>query len=314
MAHLHYCREELRLIRTQIASSFRNGLYEGVLHTSFGKEKPHLAAFFGLQQTAPDLFAQIDRDPRVERLKHFMFFPAMEFALEDDFKGVPYNLFKSGRGLGIVFTKNGKSITIMPTLSEDEHKISTVAGELGIGQNQHETIDGFLTQDSVSGIPFPELILTLTLPQTAALGRRVTKMLHQLHSKKIRFNCAVFDIGVNFHLYFDHQGIPKLSNFGQSIDCSNYPALTNSQVYRHLLTTPELGERLRSGEYNQGLLGVVTGLTRMHLRGVPLDAFLDNDLSFALISLSRTSSTALLALSRSLSLDYETLRPAPSLS
>ena len=199
-----------------------------------------------LSRRGDELWGQLVEDQPIARFSVYGLFPA---SYESVYGGEAENVSirYDGRTRGRVAIISGlvcgeaADIVIKPCQSPGEADIAAIAGDLGLGPKQLPSIDGFLTEEFVSG-PF----LTDLRPDEAStermhgIGVDLGTALSRLHAAGICYNDAtVSDPDGRSHTILLPGGGIRLIDFGVALLLRDHPAnLTFHDAYNAARTDP----------------------------------------------------------------------------
>ena len=129
---------------------------------------------------------------------------------------------------------------IKPLQSQREDEIARIAGDIGVGPSQLETLPGYLTEEFVSGMFFTELPEErLTEDFLNEVGSEVGYMLRRLHQEGIYYNDVTFsDPMGRSHILVALNGRCRLIDFGISLNLDQHPNLGREEVHNFVRTLP----------------------------------------------------------------------------
>ena len=221
-----------------------------------GRCPEQLWPLWPLANQGDGLWELLTADPRIARFSVYGLFPA-SYDMVYSADAADIDIRYDGRTRGRVAIISGHvqgeavSMVIKPCQSPGEADIAEIAGQLEIGPRQLPSIDGFLTEEFVSG-PF----LTDLSPEEAtadrmhSIGRELGTALSGLHAAGVCYNDAtVSDPDGRSHLVVSTSGI-RLIDFGVAILLRDHPAnLTFHDAYNAARTDPmfRLFRRMASG-------------------------------------------------------------------
>jgi len=240
---LEYSEDEIAVIRRAIAPPPPKPPEEVIdaMRPAAGMPVPeHMPPFWKLSDLEMPLFMRLTDDPVVKALSRYAFFPEVYQRLRSG-QNIP-SLEFSGRARGMVailgFTD--RSIVIKPLRSSREDQIARIAGEIGVGPAQLESLPGYLTEEFVPGTFFTELPEDqLTDEFLARVGANVGGMLRRLHIADIYYNDVTFsDPRGRSHLLVDSDGSCRLIDFGISVMLDRHPAFEREEVHNFVRTLP----------------------------------------------------------------------------
>ena len=193
---LDYSPEEVAVIRRAIAPSPPKPPEEVIdaMRPAPGMPVPeHMPPFWKLFDLELPLFLRLTADPTVKTLSRYAFFPEVFNRLRSG-ADLPKLEF-SGRARGMVATLSfaDRAMVIKPLQSGREDQLALIAGQIGVGPVQLETLPGYLTEEFVSGTFFTELPEERqTDDNLTDIGFQMGKMLRQLHQADIYYNDVTF--------------------------------------------------------------------------------------------------------------------------
>ena len=199
-----------------------------------------------LSSRGDDLWERLAEDPRIAQFSVYGMFPAA-YALVYGDESCDVSMRYDGRTRGRVAMVTGLlrgqplDIVIKPCQSPGESDIAQIAGDLGLGPRQLQSIKGFLTEEFVRG-PF----LTDLSPQEAnpermhSIGCQLGTTLSRLHAAGICYNDAtVSDPEGRSHAILLPDGGIRLIDFGVALLLRDHPAnLTFHDAYNSARTDP----------------------------------------------------------------------------
>ena len=221
-----------------------------------GRCPERLWPLWPLANAGDELWELLTADPRIARFSVYGLFPG-SYDLVYGADAANVDIRYDGRTRGRVAMISGHvrgdavNMVIKPCQSPGEADISEIAGQLGLGPRQLLSIDGFLTEEFVSG-PF----LTDLRPEEATadrmhgIGRELGTTLSGLHAAGVCYNDAtVSDPDGRSHIILSPSGI-RLIDFGVALLLRDHPAnLTFHDAYNAARTDPmyRLFRRMASG-------------------------------------------------------------------
>ena len=208
----------------------------------FGAETPPvpLRVFWKLLDLDPPLFRRLSRDPWVQALSHYAFFPEV-YRRRRPGGEIPA-LEVTGRTRGPVAIIRFPDITLVikPLQNSREDRIAGTAGELDAGPLQRPSLPGYLTEDLAMGTLFTELPPERrSYEMMEVVGRSLGGIFRRLHDAGIYYNDAsVADPEGRSHLYVDETGRCTLVDFGVSLLLDRHPDLSLEEVHNFVRTLP----------------------------------------------------------------------------
>ena len=268
--------ERLRAVIAGLQSRDAESVRETAAAVAEGRCPPHLAPFWCLAgdeddaDTDPELFGKLAGDPLLPTYSIYGLFPGVYERIYGD--GQRPTLAFDGRTRGrvaILRFDEGHGLVVKPLQSRREGTISQIAGEERVGPQQQPSLEGFITEEFVSGLFFSDLPQETVAEETIyRIGRDLGGMLARLHARQVYYNDATLsDPEGRSHLivlagYANQANAAtnnaagdgcRLIDFGVSVLLDNHPNLEPEEVYNLVRTTPEF--RLFSGLFSGASLG-----------------------------------------------------------
>lgn len=151
-----------------------------------------------------------------------------------------YLLSAGARGYGFKVELESGSHVIKPLETLGEKDIAHIAGELGIGPKQFDTMKGYLHEEFIDGT----LVSKLSPEQCTSefmehLGKKFKQAYDTLHRNNILINDQILvdDFGKS-HMIIDTEGEVKFIDFGASVDISKFPEISDEAVVSLMRTDP----------------------------------------------------------------------------
>ena len=205
-----------------------------------GRCPPPLAPLWGLSVENPPLFERLCGDAKALTYSIFGFFPTVHAWVYG--QETPPAVVWEGRTRGLVALLDNidDGASVKPKQSRREDEIAAIAGELGVGPGQRESLTGFLCEDLVRGRFFAELpVETVAEESWLEAGHRLGRMLEALHGRGICYNDATLsDPEGRSHLLVHESGEMTLIDFGVSVLLDRHPRLEGEEVFNLLRTDP----------------------------------------------------------------------------
>ena len=111
----------------------------------------HLAPFHRLNSSNPDLYSKLVIDPFVVKYNVYGFFPLAYDLIYHSDKSPDITFSGRTRGRVAILTSSSTNMVIKPLQNSNEAKVATLAGELGVGPKQFDSLQGFLSEEYISG-------------------------------------------------------------------------------------------------------------------------------------------------------------------
>lgn len=183
---------------------------------------------------------KILKDEKAKTYGYYGFFPeTYDMVYNSD---VLPEIYFDGESRGtIALIKNSnKKVAIKPLQNSRENEIAKIAGDLGIGPKQFDTLDGFLTEEFIEGELFSRLTKeNLSDDNIYILGKRVGEILLKLHSNDIYYNDTILtnDLGKS-HLFVPNNKSAMLFDYGKAIRLDKFPKLSDEEIFNYAVTLP----------------------------------------------------------------------------
>jgi len=240
---LEYSLEEIAVIQRAIAPPPPKPPEEVIdaMRPAAGMPVPeHMPPFWKLSDLEMPLFMRLNGDPVVKALSRYAFFPEVYQRLRSG-QNIPALEFSGrARGMVAILRFEDRSIVIKPLQSSGEDRIARIAGEIGVGPAQSESLPGYLTEEFVPGTFFTALPEErLTDDFLAGVGSNVGRIMQRLHRADIYYNDVTFsDPRGRSHLLVDDDGSCRLIDFGISLMLDRHPAFEREEVHNFVRTLP----------------------------------------------------------------------------
>ncbi len=211
-----------------------------------GRCPERLWPLWPLAERDGDLWGQLIEDPIIARFSVYGLFPAT-YGLVYGEAAVDVSIRYAGRTRGRVAIISGPvlgvpvEIVVKPCQSPSENVIAQIAGDLKLGPRQFPSIDGFLTEEFVSGPFLTDLSRDDASPERMhRIGHALGMALSQLHASGICYNDAtVADPGGRSHTILLPDGGIRIIDFGVALLLRDHPAnLTFHDAYNATRTDP----------------------------------------------------------------------------
>ena len=210
------------------------------LEVSTGACPSHLAPFLRLNDSHPDLYRKLVIDPFVVKYGVYGFFPRAYDSIYLSDKSP--NITFSGRTRGRVAILNSSSnnMVIKPLQNSNEANVATIAGELGVGPKQFDSLQGFLSEEYISGSFITDNHSNSDIrPRIEDTGIKLGSAFSKLHENKICYNDTILsDPEKRSHLILDRVGDVKLIDFGISLSLEKYPNFSLEETFNYVRTMP----------------------------------------------------------------------------
>ncbi len=237
--------------------------------------------FWKLADLERDLFSRLAEDPWIRALSLYAFIPPV-LAQRLDGGEVPAIEY-TGRTRGqvaIIQLREG-TIVVKPYQSAREDQVAVIAGELGVGPRQLESLPGYLTEEYARGQFFTSLPEQRCLPrEMEAVGRALGTMFRRLHDAGIYYNDAsLSDPQGRAHLIVDAEGGCLLIDFGVSLLLDRHPEYSREEVHNFARTLPMYRVFAGMAENEEEMTGFLDDLRERMAQGTK-EEILGRDLQF----------------------------------
>ncbi|MBI1970367.1 hypothetical protein HYS47_01330 [Candidatus Woesearchaeota archaeon] len=279
---MSYTDEELQQIRSGLLSLRQISQDDAVrIRTIFSERQypPTLLPFAYLLQANPELFEKLSRDELVQRFSSLAFFPET-YPLFYEHDVVPVLESRLGnRGTTVIVKHPIKTVVIKPYQSNREPVIARIAAEEGVGPQQFGSLDGYITEAYVDGVPFCRLKADAPVYE---IGRRIGEIFTKLHRRGVYYNDTTLDNDMGgSHIIVPAQGQAMLIDFGVALQTGNHHAWGDEEVIDFLRTMPLFGATV-------GYVGALSAKDikgfadagRRDLETMTRDNVLDRDIQF----------------------------------
>ncbi len=279
-----YTAAEVEEIRREIASLENRPDIGEAAETAVaeGRCPPPLAPLWGLSSENPALFERLCGDAKALTYSIFGFFPKVYDWVYGQETPPAVTWEGRTRGLVALLDNADDGAAVKPKQSRREDEIAAIAGELGVGPGQRDSLPGFLCEDLVRGRFFTELpVETVAEEFWLEAGERLGRMLAALHGRGICYNDATFsDPEGRSHLLVDEDGGLTLIDFGVSVLLDRHPRLEGEEVFNLLRTDPMFRVFRGMASSPEDIQGLVYDYGR-RLAGTSKEGILSRDLRFA---------------------------------
>ncbi len=129
---------------------------------------------------------------------------------------------------------------VKPLESTAEKAIAQKASDLNVGPKQFESIEHHLTEEFVEGDILTKINHQKCTPEfMKKIGIQLGEHLKTLHKNNILVNDQILsDDFSRSHLIVNKDGSVKIIDFGASIDLTNFPDITDEEVFSLIRTSP----------------------------------------------------------------------------
>ena len=238
-----YTSDDLSTIRSTISKlpyMSESDAHDMNLEVSTGACPSHLAPLYRLNHSHPDLYRKLVIDPFFLKYGVYGFFPRAYdlIYLSDQSPDITF----SGRTRGrvAILTSCSNNMVIKPLQNSNEAKVATLAGELGVGPKQFDSLQGFLSEEYISGSFITDNHSNSDIrPRIEDTGIKLGSAFSKLHENKICYNDTILsDPEKRSHLILDRVGNVKLIDFGISLSLEEYPNFSLEETFNYVRTMP----------------------------------------------------------------------------
>ena len=210
------------------------------LEVSTGACPSHLAPFLRLNDSHPDLYRKLVIDPFVVKYGVYGFFPRAYDLIYLSDKSPNITFSGRTRGRVAILTSRSNNMVIKPLQNSNEAKVATLAGELGVGPKQFDSLQGFLSEEYISGTFITDNHSNSDIrPCIEDIGIKLGAAFGKLHENKICYNdSTVSDPDKRSHLILDQASDIKLIDFGISLSLEEYPNFSLEETFNYVRTMP----------------------------------------------------------------------------
>ena len=251
------------------------------LEVSTGACPSHLAPFLRLNDSHPDLYRKLVIDPFVVKYGVYGFFPRAYdlIYLSDQSPDITFS--GSTRGRVAILTSCSNNMVINPLQNSNEAKVATLAGELGVGPKQFDSLQGFLSEEYISGSFITDDHSNSDIrPRIEDIGIKLGSAFSKLHENKICYNDTILsDPEKRSHLILDRVGDIKLIDFGISLSLEKYPNFSLEETFNYVRTMP-IYRMFESMNPTQGDVHSFLKSYQAKFKDISADTIYDRDLQF----------------------------------
>ncbi|MEA3229315.1 MAG: hypothetical protein U9P44_00205 [archaeon] len=197
--------------------------------------------FIGLSATNPSLYKEVLEDENIKTFSAFGFFPET-FDLVYHSSTQPIIYYRKGKNRGLIafILHPEKNLVIKQLQNSREHETAMIAAGLGVGPEQYETLDQFLTEQLIEGHFFTGLDEDQKSNDgMCEIGRQTGEILSLLHSKDIFYNDTILsdDFGRS-HLIVPESSPAMLIDYGVALNLGKHPDISDEDVFNYARTIP----------------------------------------------------------------------------
>ena len=200
----------------------------------------HLAPFHRLNNSHPDLYSKLVIDPFVVKYNVYGFFPLAYDLIYLSDKSPDITFSGRTRGRVAILTSSSTNMVIKPLQNSNEAKVATLAGELGVGPKQFDSLQGFLSEEYISGNFITDNKSDRDIrPHLEHIGANLGVALSELHANSICYNDTILsDPNRRSHLMLLQTNNIKLIDFGISLSLEGYPRFSLEETFNYVRTMP----------------------------------------------------------------------------
>lgn len=197
------------------------------------------ASLAGESKIGEEMLGKLGHDTNVRTYSMVVMFPEIyERVYKRGEKPDVSTLGIRQREKGLKVTFSDAAYVVKTLENEHEPKVARIAGEIGIGPKQFDSVKHYLTEEFIDGPLIAKLESARATPDFMEnLGRQVAEAVRNAHSHNIVINDQLLrdDFGKS-HTVVTAEGKIRFIDFGASVDVSEYPDLTDTQAYALMRT------------------------------------------------------------------------------
>ncbi len=194
----------------------------------------------GKFQIEPELIEKLTKDGALEELSlPIIFFPEIyERIYNKNEKPIIEQLPTSGREIGFKVIFKDKAYVIKMLESKKEKDIADKVSDLNIGPKQFKTLEGHLVEEFLEGDLLTKIDSKRCTPEFMKnIGIQLGEHLKTLHKNNILVNDQILSNDYSrSHLMITSDDKVKIIDFGASIDLTNFPEISDDEVFSLMRT------------------------------------------------------------------------------
>jgi len=188
----------------------------------------------GEDKISEKLLEKVQKDPLVGESSVSIFFPAVtEHILEtgENPKVVAVRTGVRDRAMMVGFKDDSYMIKSIENSQEPE--VAKTVAEIGVGPKQFESVKGYITEKFIEGKAINEIDPNeCTSEYMEDMGHKIGNAIKKVHEQNILINDQLLadDFGKS-HTIINSEGEINFIDFGASVDLTDFPNLSDEQVY-----------------------------------------------------------------------------------
>lgn len=237
---------------------------------------PNNRPLLALSQVNRPLYGEIMKDKFVRKIGAYYFFPMIEAMLEKKNAELEwFGMMGTMRQIMVIGNRTeSEYYFIKPTLHSNEREIACKAAELRIGPKQHATLDGYLTEEYITGKAIGA-VENLSEGNIYVLGAKIGNAFYKLHCEGIAYN------NINAMAPAKSESTVVFPDFGRSVVLGAHKEFSDEEIGCLVMNDFPFSFAV---EYEQGgngrpqLSEDMKGQIREELAGKPAKEFFVHDI------------------------------------
>lgn len=180
------------------------------------------------------LLKKVSSDPLVDIYGKSMFFPIVGDRIKNGERPTIQQIYTTTRAeaVKIVFEENDNYV-IKATENSNEPIIAKIIDNMGIGPEQFESLNGYITEKFIEGTTINKLGSEMDTPELMEeIGHKIGESLKRIHQKGILINDQLLSNDYNkSHTIISSGGNVYFIDFGASVDLTDFPNISDEAVY-----------------------------------------------------------------------------------
>jgi len=188
----------------------------------------------GEKTVSSSLQEKIQNDPLVAECSVAMFFPVISERISQNNERPKVEAIQAGaRGRVLKASFEDMAYIIKPLENSQESAIAKSMAEIGVGPEQYESINGYITEKFIEGDAINRVNSDKCTPEfMEMIGQKMGDTVKRIHEKGILINDQLFsDDSGKSHTIIGPEGDVHLIDFGASINLANFPEISDENVY-----------------------------------------------------------------------------------
>lgn len=188
----------------------------------------------GTVRVPKELLEKIESDENIKAYTPLALFPEIQERIYGkNEKPEIQRLRTQTRGRAFKIGFSDATYVVKQTENSFEPVIATIAANLGVSPKQYESIQGYITEEFIQGVPIAKLGKEQATPEVMEdLGKKIGAALKKLHERNIIVNDQLIrdDFGRSHALITPENEI-RFIDLGAAVDVSTFPDLSDEVVY-----------------------------------------------------------------------------------